>query len=77
MDKLSSSEAAVVAYINNSWERFACIDWVIAAHIQDAWTVLTQEQIWLTVWSLKRKGLLEYTWIKEDLLYILHSKLPK
>lgn len=77
MIQLTSSEKAVVNYINGSGERYNTIYSIESTTIVVDERTLTQDEIASTIWSLKSKGVIEYTWAQDELLYVLHSKLAQ
>lgn len=77
MRQLTPSEKAVVNHINSSGERYSPISTIELATIESAGSKLTKEEIASTISSLKKKGIIDYTWTHEELLYVLYSKLPQ
>lgn len=77
MITLTPSEQAVVTHINSSGERYNAICAVASATIIADEKTLTQDEIASTIWSLKSKGVIEYTWVQDELLYVFHSKLAQ
>lgn len=77
MIQLTSTEQAVINHIDNTWERYFSIAAIEDATIETAGSKLTKEEIVSTIWSLKTKGIIDYTWAHEELLYVLHSKLSQ
>ncbi len=77
MKALSPSEQAVIDYINKTEERYTPIGDVESATIAIDGKALEKTAIWLIICGLKSKCIIEYTWVNEELLYILTSNLPQ
>ncbi len=77
MTALTSSQKAVISYIDGSWIRYSAISTLENANIVVDNNKLTSSEILSTLWQLRLKGIIEYTWVQDELLYVLHSKLPQ